>query len=206
MRKTILSVLFLLIGTGCFAQASGIIFGVTDGHLGKYSEYAYVGTGNDISTPKNQWTPGMGFNLGYQFSFKLSNRFWIGASVLGKVVQGKVESFDLNENKVTPWSDKAWIWGLALNGTVNYRICSGLYAGIGIEPTGYFKTDKLRENVDKQVFDYPVVLTLGYEFRNGMRLAASYKHGFKPLYDNALSSNTQNHKELGVSLYVPVFK
>ena len=68
-------------------------------------------------------------------------------------------------NNVIPRSDKAWIWGLALNGSINYRICSGLYAGIGIEPTGYFKTDKLKENLKGQIFDFPVVLTLGYELR-----------------------------------------
>ena len=128
------------------------------------------------------------------------------ASILGKAVQGKAESFDLNGNNVVPWSDKAWIWGLALNGSINYRICSGLYAGIGIEPTGYFKTDKLKENLKGQVFDFPVVLTLGYEFNNGMKLSASYKHGFKPLYDNAFASNTKNNKEFGMSLYVPMFK
>ena len=32
MKKTILSMLFLLAGIGCFAQKSGIIIGVTDGH------------------------------------------------------------------------------------------------------------------------------------------------------------------------------
>ena len=42
MKKTILSMLFLLAGIGCFAQKSGIIIGVTDGHLGKYSGYAYM--------------------------------------------------------------------------------------------------------------------------------------------------------------------
>ena len=39
MKKTILSMLFLLAGIGCFAQKSGIFIGVTDGHLGKYSGY-----------------------------------------------------------------------------------------------------------------------------------------------------------------------
>ena len=176
MKKTILSMLFLLAGIGCFAQKSGIIIGVTDGHLGKYSGYAYMSTGtaNNSSYPETRWTPGVGFNLGYQFGFDLSNRFWIDASILGKAVQGKAESFDLNGNNVVPWSDKAWIWGLALNGSINYRICSGLYAGIGIEPTGYFKTDKLKENLEGRVFDFPIVLTLGYEFKNGMKLSASY--------------------------------
>ena len=42
MKKTILSMLFLLAGIGCFAQKSGIIIGVTNGHLGKYSGYAYM--------------------------------------------------------------------------------------------------------------------------------------------------------------------
>ena len=208
MKKTILSMLFLLAGIGCFAQKSGSLIGVTDGHLGKYSGYAYMSTGtaNNSSYPETRWTPGVGFNLGYQFGFDLSNRFWIDASILGKAVQGKAESFDLNGNNVVPWSDKAWIWGLALNGSINYRICSGLYAGIGIEPTGYFKTDKLKENLEGRVFDFPIVLTLGYEFKNGMKLSASYKHGFKPLYDNAFASNTKNNKEFGISLYVPMFK
>ena len=172
--------LFLLAGIGCFAQKSGIIIGVTDGHLGKYSGYAYMSTGtaNNSSYPETRWTPGVGFNLGYQFGFDLSNRFWIDASILG----------------------------IALNGSINYRICSWLYAGIGIEPTGYFKTDKLKENLEGRVFDFPIVLTLGYEFKNGMKLSASYKHGFKPLYDNAFASNTKNNKEFGISLYVPMFK
>ena len=134
------------------------------------------------------------------------NRMLCTKIILGKAVQGKAESFDLNGNNVVPWSDKAWIWGLALNGSINYRICSGLYAGIGIEPTGYFKTDKLKENLEGRVFDFPIVLTLGYEFKNGMKLSASYKHGFKPLYDNAFASNTKNNKEFGISLYVPMFK
>ena len=89
MKKTILSMLFLLAGIGCFAQKSGIIIGVTDGHLGKYSGYAYMSTGtaNNSSYPETRWTPGVGFNLGYQFGFDLSNRFWIDASILGKAVQ-----------------------------------------------------------------------------------------------------------------------
>ena len=69
--------------------------------------------------------------------------------------------------------------GTCFERSINYRICSGLYAGIGIEPTGYFETDKLKENLEGQVFDFPIVLTLGYEFKNGMKLSASYKHGFK---------------------------
>ena len=74
MKKTILSMLFLLAGIGCFAQKSGIIIGVTDGHLGKYSGYAYMSTGtaNNSSYPETRWTPGVGFNLGYQFGFDLS--------------------------------------------------------------------------------------------------------------------------------------
>ena len=130
MKKTILSMLFLLAGIGCFAQKSGIIIGVTDGHLGKYSGYSYylsTGTANGTIYPETRWTPGIGVNFGYQFGFKLSNRFWMDASILGKVVQGKAESFDLNGNDVVPWSDKSWIWGLALNGAINYRICSGLH-------------------------------------------------------------------------------
>ena len=104
MKKTILSMLFLLAGIGCFAQKSGIIIGVTDGHLGKYSGYAYMSTGtaNNSSYPETRWTPGVGFNLGYQFGFDLSNRFWIDASILGKAVQGKAESFDLNGTTLFP--------------------------------------------------------------------------------------------------------
>ena len=72
--------------------------------FGKYSGYAYMSTGtaNNSSYPKPDWTPGVGFNLGYQFGFDLSNRFWIDASILGKAVQGKAESFDLNGNNVVP--------------------------------------------------------------------------------------------------------
>ena len=69
-------------------------------HLGKYSGYSYylsTGTANGTIYPETRWTPGIGFNFGYQFGFKLSNRFWMDASILGKVVQGKAESFDLNE-------------------------------------------------------------------------------------------------------------
>ena len=41
MKKTILSMLFLVTEIGCFAQKSGVIISVTDGHLGKYSGYSY---------------------------------------------------------------------------------------------------------------------------------------------------------------------
>lgn len=141
MKKTILSVMFLMTGITCFAQKSGIIFGVTDGHLGKHTGYQWIGEG---VSPETKWTPGIGFNLGYQINFRLSERFSLDASVLGKAVQGQINSLDIDGNKVKPWTDKGWIWGASLNGTVNYRIYSGLYAGIGIEPTYYLKTDKLR--------------------------------------------------------------
>lgn len=90
MKKTILSMLFLMTGIACFAQRSGIIISVTDGHLGKYSGYSYymnTGTADGTIYPETRWTPGVGFHLGYQFGFKLSNRFWMDASILGKVVQ-----------------------------------------------------------------------------------------------------------------------
>ena len=211
MRKTVLSVLFLIAGIGCFAQKSGIIIGMTDGHLGKYSGYSYMGSGyagngSYVSYPENKWTPGIGLNLGYQLNFKLSERFSIDASVLGKVVQGEIKSFNVDGNKVKPWSDKGWIWGASVNGTVNYHIYSGLYAGIGIEPTCYIKTDKLKGNSNKQVFDFPLVFALGYEFHNGIKLSASYKHGFRPLYENSYATNTKNNREFGISLYVPIFK
>ena len=113
---------------------------------------------------------------------------------------------DIDGNKVKPWTDKGWIWGASLNGTVNYRIYSGLYAGLGIEPTYYLKTDRLRGNSNRQVLDFPLVLTLGYEFRNGMKLSLSYKHGFKSLYENGYINNPKSNREISMSLCIPIFK
>jgi hypothetical protein len=203
MKKTILSAMFLMTGIACFAQKSGIIFGVTDGHLGKHTGYQWIGEG---VSPETKWTPGIGFNLGYQFNFRLSDRFSLDASVLGKAVQGQINSLDIDGDKVKPWTDKGWIWGASLNGTINYRIYSGLYAGLGIEPTYYLKTDKLKGNSNKQVIDFPLVFALGYEFNNGMKLSASYKHGFKSLYENYYTNNPKSNRELGVSLFIPIFK
>lgn len=203
MKKAILSVMFLMIGIGCFAQKSGIILGITDGHLGRHTGYQWVGEG---ISPETQWTPGIGLNLGYQFNFRLSERFFVDASVLGKVVQGEIKSFNMVGNQIKFWTDKGWIWGAALNGTINYRIYSGLYTGIGVEPTYYLKTNKLRENSNKQLLDFPLAFTIGYEFRNGMKLSASYKHGFKSLYENSYTNNSKSNREIGVSLFIPIFK
>lgn len=203
MKKAILSVMFLMIGIGCFAQKSGIILGITDGHLGRHTGYQWVGEG---ISPETKWTPGIGLNLGYQFNFRLSERFFVDASVLGKVVQGEIKSFNMVGNQIKFWTDKGWIWGAALNGTINYRIYSGLYTGIGVEPTYYLKTNKLRENSNKQLLDFPLVFAIGYEFRNGMKLSASYKHGFKSLYENSYTNNSKSNREIGISLFIPIFK
>lgn len=109
MKKTMLSVMFLMTGIGSFAQKSGIIFGITDGHLGTHTGYQWIGEG---VSPETKWTPGIGFNLGYQFNFRLSDRFSLDASVFGKAVQGQINSLDIDGNKVKPWTDKGWIWGL----------------------------------------------------------------------------------------------
>lgn len=45
MKKTMLSVMFLMTGIGSFAQKSGIIFGITDGHLGTHTGYQWIGEG-----------------------------------------------------------------------------------------------------------------------------------------------------------------
>ena len=60
MKKTISSMLFLMTGIACFAQRSGIIISVTDGHLGKYSGYSYymnTGTADGNVTPKPDGHP-----------------------------------------------------------------------------------------------------------------------------------------------------
>lgn len=207
MKKKTLLTLLLMAGMNSFAQKSGIIFGVTDGHLGQYSGYSYyMETANTPYNLESKWSPRIGFNLGYQFTFPLSHTFWFDTSVLGKATQGEIRSFFLEQKKAFPFSDKEWIWGLALNGTINCRIASGLYAGLGIEPTSYFKTDNLNGNDYKQVLDFPAVLTLGYGFRNGMKLSACYKHGFKSLYSNTYLNNTRNNQELGITVFLPMGK
>lgn len=92
-----------------------------------------------------------------------------------------------------------------MNATVNYRIWKGLSIGLGIEPTVFFNSGKLRYNdASKTVFDFPVLVKVGYELKN-IGFAVSYKQGFKALYDNYML-NSEKNKELQISVFVPIFK
>lgn len=206
MKSLIFSAFFLWIGMKCVAQESQVIIGMTHGGWGKYSGYVYQNvTGDAPAIFETKWSPGVGFNIGYQLECRLTQRFFLTTAILGKALHGKVESFDWDGTHITPWADKGWMGGLSLNGIINYRIYSGLYVGVGIEPSFYLKTNNLKENKNNQVVDFPVTLTLGYKLSKGMRLSLNYNQGFKPLYENQYSTNVNNHKELGITLGVPLF-
>lgn len=205
MKKLLLTAC-LFLSIGCFAQKSSIIIGVSDGALGNYSSATYFNSDNGGVTPTTDWKAGIGLNLGYQYQFRLSNRFTLQTTALAKVQQGKIDTYCIEDQQVVLHKDKAWIWGASVNGIINYRVWQGLSIGVGVEPTLFFKTDKLLFNEHKQLFDFPLVFKIGYCLKNQMEIAAYYKQGFKSMYDSHLVSHASNSKDIAISLSVPLFK
>lgn len=119
MKKKLLAFFICsMIGYNCFAQTSGIIFGITDSHIGKYTEYSYFNNNKASTSLATRWTPQIGFNLGYQFKFNLSDKFSINTSILGKAQSGKVNSYNIIDKEINYYNKKAWIFGSAINGTI----------------------------------------------------------------------------------------
>lgn len=208
--KQFIFLLTLLISVCATAQVkSGLIVGAS--HSIKTSDMAgLLDNGSDPHKMYDyQWKSKFGISIGYQFRFELSKRFFLDASVLGKMQQEEVKAdFMLDESgfRQIDLNSKKWLFAPAVNGTVNYRIWKGLSVGLGIEPTLFFNTDKVKYNqVQKQVFDCPVLIKAGYGFKN-IEFAISYKHGFKSLYNNSMFSSSTKNKELQVSVFVPIFK
>lgn len=207
MKKLFLACgILMLCGISCFAQKSGVILKTSNYQLGKYSQYTYLNNGDKSVNAETTWKPTIGFNLGYQFNFHLTNRFSIDAAILAGLTKGNVTSYTITNNETSIWNLHKWFWNSSISGNLNYRIWNGLYAGLGIEPTIYFNTNKFRGNKNNNLFDCPILVSLGYEFKNSMKLAAFYKQGFKSIYETKASSNSKNNKEIGISLFIPIFK
>lgn len=207
MKKLLLFFVCSIIGYSSYAQTSGIILSVTDSHIGKYTEYSYFNSDSQSSKSlATKWTPGIGFNIGYQFKFNLSNKFSLNTSILGKAQNGEINSYNIVNEKIDYYNKKAWALGSSINGTINYNISSNLNIGVGIEPTVLFKTDKYTSNDHKNYYDIPLVAKVGYCLNNGMELSLQYKHGFNSIYKNDMISSPDKNKELSISLFVPLFK
>lgn len=206
MKNFLFLTICLSASISCFSQKSSLIVGISDARIGQYTSSAYFNGVGGTNTPITEWKPGIGLNLGYQFNFGLSDRFSIDATILGKAQQGKVNTYTVQGEKITPYSDKSWLWGAAVNGIINYRIWHGMHVGIGVEPTLFFHTDKIILNQNKQLFDCPIIVKLGYRFKNQMEIATYYKHGFKSLYENNVVTDATKNKELAISFSVPLFK
>ena len=81
--------------------------------------------------------------------------------------------------------------------SANYKIYSGLYAGLGIEPTYYFH-DMGRFI---RIFDTPIVGKIGYDFKK-IDIVLTYKKGLF----NALKSNTfakGQINDIQLQLFIP---
>ncbi|MGL4410572.1 MAG: hypothetical protein ACRCUJ_13810 [Phocaeicola sp.] len=207
MKKILLLATCFAVSLSCFSQTSSLVVGTSTGTLGEYTSFSYHNGADGTTSLATKWKPGMGFNLGYQLHFNLSDRYSVDASILGKVQQGEVNSQEMGENGIISCNDKAWLWGGAVSGVINYHLWQGMRIGLGVEPTLLFRTDQLLSNGNKQVFDCPVLVKLGYRFKNSMEIAAYYKHGFKSIYENALFvNNVEKSKEVAISLSVPLFK
>lgn len=206
MKKIVLTLALAATTLCSYAQKSGIIAGFSYGKLGKHTQAAPWNTGDPAGLQAvSGIQPTIGFNLGYQFKFDLNDRFYISTAILGKVQHYDIYYAQYDEGvSYSHGSQHDWVWGLSANGLINYKIWKGLNCGIGIEPTEYFKTNKLMCNIYSNVFDFPIVGNLGYEFNNGMEISASYKHGFKDMYREMGYHSCSKNRDFVISLYIPI--
>jgi hypothetical protein len=85
---------------------------------------------------------------------------------------------------------------VSLNGSYNYKMLKGLYAGIGIEPTVYYI-----DVTSKYLFDIPLTAKLGYDLKY-FGLEVGYKLGFTDvIYPSYFASGKRNDWQ--ISLYIP---
>lgn len=189
--------LFAVLNTANSQITSGIVMGVSNSNLGASTHYSYNSSSGE-SIPE-KWEPQFKLNIGYQFRFELpyNNDFLFDTAILGQVTKAKVAS--------SLATDNAWLAGLSVNGVVGYRVWKGLRAGIGIEPTVYFDTNKLANNIHSNVFDCPLLIKAGYEL-NRCELSLTYKHGWSRLYESPAITAVDGARDFQLSLFVPLFK
>lgn len=188
--------LFAVLNTANSQITSGIVLGVSNTNLGASNHYSYNSITGESMPEK--WEPQLKLNIGYQFQLELPHhRFFFDTAILGQATKAKVAS--------SLAIDEDWLAGLSVNGVVGYRIWKGLRAGIGIEPTIYFDTNKLSNNTHSNVFDCPLLLKAGCEL-NRCELSLTYKHGWSRLYESPALTAVDGARDFQLSLFVPLFK
>lgn len=214
MKKLLLFLTLTCCGVSAFAQKSGIVFRANDAQLGEYKQISLFSYPPDFTDPtiaETKWLPTLGFDLGYQFCFRLTEKFSVDAAAILGIKQGNLNSYTATllpdeTYEISNWSKNSMIWSTSISGAVNYNFWKGVYAGVGVEPIVYINTGKFPDNKKKSVFDCPIVVSAGYEFLNQMKLSAYYKHGFNSIYTIKNSANVRDNQELGLSLFIPICK
>ena len=200
MLKHICLVGFLLL---CFFELSGQIKSgpivtISNGWLEKGPIFK-GGYGEQNGLKDGKWKNRISFQIGYQFLFPLKNNFSINTSLL---YQSRGVHIAYNRTFEDSVNESKYLNALSMNIGINYSIISKIPIGIGLEPTYYFNTD-LIDNLEKnKIFDVPICIKVGYEFRL-IEIALSYKHGFNSLYRNSIVSKATT-RDIQLSIFIPI--
>lgn len=187
--------LFVTLSVAHSQVKSGIVIGVSNSYLGESTNYSYH-SGTELAVAE-KWQPQLKLNLGYQFQFELPHHFIIDAAILGQATKAKVSS--------SLGNDDAWLAGMSVNGLIGYQLWKGLRAGVGVEPTIYFNTNSLSNNLNSTVFDCPLLVKVGCQLKR-CELALTYKHGWSSLYQSPAMTSVGGARDFQLSLFVPLFR
>ncbi len=201
MRKILMSMLgSLLVATGVLAQEKKVNGGIIGGvSMDWYEQKENISALNAL-----RGNVACSFHIGYQTQFYFRHRFSVDAALLYGQRRGKFFSHYGH----TPGSDPDEKFAknyLALGGVVNYRLFNRWKAGVGVEPTYYFKETVLYANTMKATFDIPLVVKLAYSFP-GFDVSLAYKNGFCNVMKGIPSMEKSQVRDLQLSVYVPIFR
>lgn len=205
MKKVSLSVLFTLmfaIFTPLQSQIkSGIVIGggmnwfAIDRLVNPPMEngYPYL----IIDNPKKR----IGGQIGYQFQFDLPRNFQLET---GAYFQTKLMDVNYYESKERNLDAGFTLWGVSIQGVMNYRIIKGLKIGLGFEPTIYGGDmyDPKSQNMNGSKFDCPLVAKLAYDFPS-IGFSITYKNGFINLYENPFVYKAKS-RDILFNIYIPL--
>lgn len=201
--KNLLLLLLLSFSVCANAQTirHGVIVGVSDSWL-KTSGYPgmsdYTGA---YGITKEKWKPRISFNAGYQIQFDIREKYVLDAALLFQS-RGVHVKYRPSTNVVVDETKR--FNSIALNGVFSYKIWKGIRAGLGIEPTYYWNTDYWG-NGKKSVFDYPLVIKAGYDFKV-VEVSLSYKNGFNSIMSTVGHAFDAKSRDIQMSVFVPLGK
>ncbi|MDR2956338.1 MAG: hypothetical protein LBV43_14795 [Prevotella sp.] len=205
MRNLLLLLLLLSFSICANTQTirHGVIVGVSDSWLNRsgYPGGGGFGYGEQYGIVDGKWKARISFNAGYQLQFDIKEKYVLDAALLFQ--SRGVHVFYMPSNISTVDETKR-LNSIALNGVFNYRIWKGVKAGLGIEPTYYWKTGYWT-NQKKTVFDVPLVAKVGYDFKV-MEISLSYKHGINPIVEGVGYTYKAKSRDIQLSVFMPLGK